>query len=143
VDRRSREDGPEVLAGKSCVLKSRVDELQLARAVESLLGESRQLSARLDRRHAQASSEEAAGQLSGSATDLEHLIAALEAGDPASEIDQLLGVGWAVPVVLGRDPIEDLAVAALQCSVLHAHKVGDAADERLLHPTAVGDAPAS
>jgi hypothetical protein len=37
-----------------------------------------------------------------------------------------------VPVVLGRHLIEDFAVAALQCSVRHAHKVGDAADGALL-----------
>ena len=132
VDRRSREDGPEVLVGESCVLESGVHELQFARAVKSLLGEPRELSARLDCRDTHAPSQEAAGQLSSPTTDLKHLVTALEAGDLAGEIDQLLGVGWAIPVVLGRHLIEDSAVAALQCSVRHAHKVGDAADEALL-----------
>ena len=53
---------------------------------------------------------------------------ALEASDLAGEIYRSLGVSWTVPVVLGRHSIKDLAVAALQCSVWHAHKVGDADD---------------
>jgi hypothetical protein len=77
------------------------------------------------------------GQLSSPTTDLKHLVAALKAGEEAGKVDQLLGVGWAVPVVLGRHLIEDFAVAALQCSVRHAHKVGDAADGALLDSTAV------
>ena len=132
VNRRSREDGWEVPVGESCVLESGVHELQLARARKSLLGKPRQLSARLDRRDAEAPSQKAAGQLSSPATDLEHLVAALEAGEEAGEIDQLLGVGWAVAVVLDRHLIEDFAVAALECSVRHAHKVGDAADGALV-----------
>ena len=128
VHRGRREDGPKMLTGKPRVLKSGIHDLKLARAPKSLPGEPCQLSARLDRRYAQAPSQEATCQLSGSTTDLEHPIPAVEPDELKGATDQLLRVGWAVPVVLTRHLIEDPAAAALQCSVGHAHKVCGAAD---------------
>lgn len=123
-----REDSPEVFLGHLCVLESGGHELQLVHALKPLLGERRKLEARLDRRDVQTPVQEAAGQLSGPTADLEHRVTAFEAGEHAGLIDQLLRIRRPVPVVLGRHLIEDLAVAALQCSVGHGHKLSDAGD---------------
>jgi hypothetical protein len=58
----------------------------------------------------QAASEEAARQLAASAPDLKHLIAAADPCDPASLVDEFVGISRTVTVVLSRVLIKNLAV---------------------------------
>jgi hypothetical protein len=60
----------------------------------------------------QAPSDKAARQLAASAPDLEHTITAPDPCDPASLVDEFVGIGRTVAVVLGGHVIKNLAVTA-------------------------------
>ena len=77
-------------------------ELHRARAVQVSLGERREPLPGLDRRDVQAPSDEAARQLAAPAPELEHPIAAADAGELTCMVQQLLGVRGTVAVILVR-----------------------------------------
>ena len=54
--------------------------------------------------------EEAARQLAAAAPDFKHTIAAPDPCDPASLVDEFVGISRTVAVVLSRDRIKNLAV---------------------------------
>lgn len=103
---RSGENGLESASRQLCLLESGVHDLEFAGIAEALTGEVRELGSGLDRGDAKAASEEAAGQLSGSAADLEDVATGLQPGDFTRAVDQVVGIAWAVPVVLRSRLIE-------------------------------------
>jgi hypothetical protein len=60
----------------------------------------------------QAPSDKAARQLAASAPDLKYMIAAPDPRDPTSLVDEFVGIGRTVAVVLSRNLIKNLAVTA-------------------------------
>jgi hypothetical protein len=110
VERGRAEHRTEPPARQRRVLEPGVDEIHPPGAGQVLPGQGDQARPGLDRGHVQAPGEQAAGQLAGSAADLEHGVAARDPGDLAGPVDQLAGIGRAVAVVLRRDPVEDRAV---------------------------------
>jgi hypothetical protein len=124
-----------------------VDELHIARIFQVLLGDTDQLVSRLECGHAQPSREEAARQLAGPAPDLKHPVAIPDVCHLACFVDERIGVGRAIAVVLDRDLVEDLAVAPCERPVAHARNVHTRLDGRRIsvsqpceHPR-LGDAP--
>jgi hypothetical protein len=132
VHRRGREHGLEAFAGKGCILEAGVHELYVADVPDGLPRERDQPIAGLDGRDPQAACEEAAGQLPGPTADLKHSIANGETCGLTGVIQQRLRICRAVTIVLVRDLVEDLAVAALECSVRHRSNVGRVPDDRPL-----------
>jgi len=110
VERGRREHGLEPLAGKRCVLKLSVHEFDLSGTFQVLPGQSYEVRAWFERRDVQAPGGQAAGQLTASAPDLKHAIAAPDPRDLASPVEEFVGISRAAAVVLSRDLIENLAV---------------------------------
>ena len=95
-----------------------------------LLRQRDQPLAGLDRRYAQVPGEQTAGQLPGPTANLKHPIAGTESRDLADVIQQHVRVCRAVTVVLFRDLVEHLAIAALKSAVRHRGNVDRVADDR-------------
>ena len=114
MERRGREHGSEALAGKLRVLKPRVHELHRSEALKVLLGERQQVLPGLKCRDLKPPGDETVRQLTASAPDLEHPIAAPDPGDPTGAVDELVGIRRAVAVVFCGHVVEGLAVAACE-----------------------------
>jgi hypothetical protein len=112
VKRGRTENGLKMLTGKQCILEPSVHEFDLSSTFQVLPGQCHEVLAWFERCDAQAPGGKAARQLAGSAPDLEHMITAPDPRDPASVVDEFVGISRTAAVVLGRDLIENLAVTA-------------------------------
>jgi hypothetical protein len=110
VKRRRRENGPKLLAGKQCVLELSVQEIYLSSSCQVLPGQCYEARAGFEGRDVQATSDEAARQLTASAPDLKHMITAADPCHPASLVEEFVRIGRTVPVVISRDFIKYLSV---------------------------------
>jgi len=101
----------KLLPGKRSIFKSSVAEFDVADTIQILPGQRQKVLPWFECCDAQPASEKAACQLAAAAPDLKHEIAAPDASELTSMVEQLIGIGRPTAVIFNRDLIEDLAVA--------------------------------
>ena len=128
MKRGRRENGSVRPARKPRVLKSRVHELHFTTVLQVPLGEREEALAGLERSHVKAPREETAGQLTGTASDLEYPVTAFEPRVLAGTIDELVRIRGTATVILGSHVVKDTPIPACGSSFRHACNVEDGPD---------------
>jgi hypothetical protein len=112
VKRGRGEHGPELLAGKQCILKLSVYKFHLSSTFQVLPGQCYEALAGFECCDVQAPSDKAARQLAAPAPNLENMITAPDPSDLTSLVDEFVGISRTVAVVVSRDLIKNLAVTS-------------------------------